>query len=374
MRALVSIWLPVGMTAFVMACSSDTPSTGDGTKPATTAGPTSQGTDQNTVTGGLGDASTSSTGTSSVTATNSPATSSTSGSGGADTQTNTTSSTDSGTLGSVSTGGATSSSSTSSGGGTTSTESTSTTGGAGGYDSHCTREETEASKAVVREGITEVFINGNGQAIDDYWADPYIQHNPIATSGVDTFKSFFSNVSPGFYSLTRLIGECDKVLIHGSYQGSGATFDMLRVDPELQRMVEHWDASASGDLGQPGEAEEIELTGPNRELVIGFVNDVMIDGNTQNAGNYLSDALVVHSQGVNGAEALVQRIMDQSISYSTIHHQIADGNFVYTLSEGAAQGTAYGFHELFRVADGKIVEYWDGRLRVQDGASGAGIF
>lgn len=31
--------------------------------------------------------------------------------------------------------------------------------------------------------------------------------------------------------------------------------------------------------------------------------------------------------------------------------KIADGNFVYTLSESMAQGTAYGFHELLRVAD-----------------------
>lgn len=287
---------------------------------------------------------------------------------------------------SVSTGGGTTGTTTAasvSAGGTGSGDDTvSTTGsGSGGYDSDCTREETEAAKAVVREGITEVFINGNGAVIDDYWADPYIQHNPIATSGVDTFKSFFSGVSPGFYSLTRLIGECDKVLIHGSYQGSGATFDMLRVDPDIDRMVEHWDAAVTGNeganpfLGGPTEVGDVELTGSNRDLVIGFVNDVMIGGNTDSAGDYLSDSLIEHaSGGMNGAAAFVQRINDGGISYSTIHHQIADGNFVFTLSEGQAGGTAYGFWDLFRVEASRIAEHWGTRLEVQTGASGAGIF
>lgn len=379
MRTRVSAWSSVSVACLVVACSSDSgPSVAGSDAHSTTAGSsTNQGSTANpgTTTTGAG-ATTSATGGAGVTMASVGGATSTTGSGGVSNQ----------TVSSSTTGGPTSSSSSASGGGTNSASSnsanggtastdTSTRGGVGGYDSHCTREETEANKAIVREGITEVFINGNGQLIDNYWADPYIQHNPIAASGVDTFKSFFANVSPGFYSLTRLIGECDKVLIHGSYQQSGATFDMLRVDPAIERMVEHWDASASGSLGAAGEPEQVELTGPNRELVIGFVNDVMIDGNLENAGAYLAESVEVHSSaGVDSAEALVQRIMDQSINYSAIHHQIADGNFVYTLSEGVAQGTPYGFHELFRVADGQIVEYWDARLQVQDGVSGAGIF
>ncbi len=245
----------------------------------------------------------------------------------------------------------------------------------------CPTEQTEATKSVVRDGITTVFINGNSGAIDDYWADPYIQHNPLASSGVSTFKSFFSNVSPGFYSLTRLIGECDKVLIHGSYQQSGPTFDMLRVDPDKQRMVEHWDAAISGSPGAhpfldgPTEVADLELTEANRAVVLGFVNDVMIDGNTENASTYLNAELIEHAAGgMDGADAFVQRAQSDQVSYSTIHHQIAEGNFVFTLSEGEAGGSPFGFWDLFRVADAMIVEHWSARLAVQAGASGEGIF
>lgn len=260
------------------------------------------------------------------------------------------------------------------GGTTTATDTTGGgTGGTGGYDSHCTREETEANKAVVRDGITQVFVNGNGDAIDDYWTDPYIQHNPAANSGVETFKSFFSNVSPGFYSLTRLIGECDKVLIHGSYQGSGPTFDMLRVDPESMKMVEHWDAAARGSLDGATEVVDVELTASNRELVIGFVNNVLIGGNPAEHGNYLADDIVDYAAGgESGAQAFIESV--SGITYNTIHHQIADGNFVFILSEGTEGGTAYGYYDLFAVEYGKIAEHWGARLQVQQGVSGEGIF
>lgn len=233
----------------------------------------------------------------------------------------------------------------------------------------CPAEMTEASKTVVRDGITEVFINGNGAVIDDYWADPYIQHNPAATSGVDTFKGFFANVSPGFYSLTRLIGECDLVLIHGSY-GSGGTFDMLRVDQEKMRMVEHWDAGMSGNdlLGGPTEVTDLELTEANRSVVIGFTEEVMIGGNTDATSTYLAAEVTEH-----GADPFPQRL-SAGDSYTTIHHQIAEGNFVFTLSEGVTGGTATGFWDLYRVDGGLIVEHWGATLRVQAGASGEGIF
>jgi predicted SnoaL-like aldol condensation-catalyzing enzyme len=239
----------------------------------------------------------------------------------------------------------------------------------GTAEPRCSAEMTEASKTVVRDGITAVFINGNGAVIDDYWADPYIQHNPGATSGVDTFKGFFANVSPGFYSLTRLIGECDLVLIHGSY-GSGGTFDMLRVDQDKMRMVEHWDAGMSGNdlLGGPTEVTDLELTEANRAVVDGFTDEVMIGGNADATSTYLAASVTEH-----GAGQFAERISSGD-SYSTVHHQIAEGNFVFTLSEGVSGGNATGFWDLYRVDGGLIVEHWGAKLGVQAGASGEGIF
>ncbi len=255
---------------------------------------------------------------------------------------------------------------------------TENTGGAGtggmpdsGYDADCTREETEKHKGIVRDGMTAVLVNGMGDRIDEYWADPYIQHNPFAQSGLATFKMFFGEASAGTYALTRLIGECDKVLIHGSY-GNGAMFDMLRVDPEKERMVEHWDC-ASGSLDGPTEVTDVELTGANRAVAIGFVTEVMINGNRDTADSYLAPDLIEHAAGgTDGADAFMQRV--SGITYSTIHHQIADGNFVFTMSEGSEGASSNGYYDLFRLEGGMIVEHWGGSLAVQAGASGEGIF
>jgi predicted SnoaL-like aldol condensation-catalyzing enzyme len=58
-----------------------------------------------------------------------------------------------------------------------------------------------------------------------------------------------------------------------------------------------------------------------------------------------------------------------------VHHVIADGNLVFTLSEGKLGGSAYAFYDLFRVEAGAIVEHWDSRRKVPAStASGLGIF
>ena len=45
--------------------------------------------------------------------------------------------------------------------------------------------------------------------------------------------------------------------------------------------------------------------------------------------------------------------------YTGVHMVVAEGDFVFTASEGTLGGTPTAFYDLFRVADGKIVEHWD---------------
>ncbi len=46
----------------------------------------------------------------------------------------------------------------------------------------CAREVTEANKATVQAAIDELFVQGDVTAVDRYWGEPYLQHNPIAAS------------------------------------------------------------------------------------------------------------------------------------------------------------------------------------------------
>jgi predicted SnoaL-like aldol condensation-catalyzing enzyme len=251
----------------------------------------------------------------------------------------------------------------------------------------CARDVTEANKAVVRSAIDELFVQGDITAVDRYWGEPYLQHNPIAASGVATFRNLFGGlISPGnsIYDLARVVGQCELVVIHGDYTSfGGPTFDMFRV--QGGRLVEHWDAfavgegpNASGRTALDGDAEvrDTALTAQNEALVIQFVERVLQGPSFDALGDYMSPDLMEHSpESADGSAAFVQSLQDRAITYRQIHHSIADGNFVFVLSEGSVGGTDVALYDLFRVEASRIVEHWDGRREVPATTqSGLGIF
>ena len=258
------------------------------------------------------------------------------------------------------------------------------TGGAAG--AACDASLAAENKALVDAAINQLFVMGDTAAIDTYWADPYLQHNPLADSGVAAFRSLFEPlITPGeaIYEPARTIGECDKVLIHGSYTTfGGPTFDMFRI--EDGHLVEHWDSeavdngpNASGRTAldgpaEPGAGDEAD----NGSLVRQFIEAVLIGGAVESAADYLAADLMEHNPaGEDGLTAYVSYLESNSITYSTIHHQINDGDFVFTMSEGSAGTGAYGFYDLFRVEAGEIVEHWYATREVPETTqSGLGIF
>ncbi len=95
----------------------------------------------------------------------------------------------------------------------------------------------------------------------------------------------------------------------------------------------------------------------------------LTEGDHASASDDLAAGYVEHRSG------FVEGVESGAISYSEVHHVVADGNFVFTLSEGDLAGSAYGFYDLFRLDGGQIVEHWDSRRVVPaTTASGLGIF
>lgn len=245
------------------------------------------------------------------------------------------------------------------------------TGGAGGSPdegSRCDPAESRANRELVGKAIDELFIEKDITAADRYWADPYLQHNPIARSGVATFKSIMGGIvsSPSFnYQRLRTFAECDLVVVQGRYSQTGVIFDMFRVKDG--KIMEHWDSDANQatETNGPTEIQDEALTGQNRALVLGMIDAVLVDGEHARASEFLGAGYVEHRDtSASGPAALVEYVEDDEISYAEVHHVIADGNFVFTLSEGSLDGKAYGFYDLFRVEGGDIVEHWDSRRAV----------
>ena len=219
----------------------------------------------------------------------------------------------------------------------------------------------------------------NVAAIDQYWADPYLQHNPVAQSGVAAFRSFmgpFVTQSSFNYRRLRTFAECDLVVVQGQYSGTGVIFDMFRV--ANGKLMEHWDSDANqaSDAGGATEITDRGATYANREHVKSLYTQALITNNTTAAADYFANSLVVRRAPTrSGASAFADYLAASQIRYSRLHHIIADGNFVFVLAEGTLNGRAYGFYDLFRLENGLIVEHWDSRRVVPSStASGLSIF
>lgn len=50
---------------------------------------------------------------------------------------------------------------------------------------------------------------------------------------------------------------------------------------------------------------------------------------------------------------------DSAIRYDGNHRLLAEGSFVFSVSEGSLEGVHSSFYDLFHVADGELVEHWD---------------
>ena len=205
----------------------------------------------------------------------------------------------------------------------------------------------------------------------------YIQHNPHTkegNTGLAELSKQIAKTKPRV-KMMRVFEDKDFVFAHMEYKFSSlkVAFEIFRFEDGLA--VEHWDnmqlmqeqnASGRSMLDGVVMAEDHTLTQFNRDKVLSFVNDILIDRKLGLLENYVcNDNFIQHSPLlVDGISALRLALSTKSknefkITYVNIHRILAEGNFVLSISEGKLDGQHSAFYDLFRVVQGKIVEHWD---------------
>jgi len=116
----------------------------------------------------------------------------------------------------------------------------------------------------------------------------------------------------------------------------------------------------------PTQAEDLERTGQNKELVRQFVEDILVNGKLDKLADYYNgDNYVQHNpqiaDGLSGLGQALQFMAEHGITmkYDRIHKVLGEGNFVLVVSEGSYSEQPTSFYDLFRVENGKIAEHWD---------------
>jgi predicted SnoaL-like aldol condensation-catalyzing enzyme len=208
--------------------------------------------------------------------------------------------------------------------------------------------------------------------------DKYIQHNPQTREGGEGLAALFKRLSKSSprVNIARIFSDGDYVFGHTEYD-----FDTRRIGFEIFRFegdqtVEHWDniqprkgPNASGHSMVDGATEvtDLDRTEDNRELVRSFVDQVLINGQFDQLDLYIDDqGYTEHNPRMGDGlsrlrSALSDPASNQSISikYDIMHLILAEGNFVLSVSEGSVNGVHSSFFDLFRLANGKVVEHWD---------------
>ena len=208
--------------------------------------------------------------------------------------------------------------------------------------------------------------------------DKYIQHNPETHEGGEGLAALFKRLSKSSprVNIVRVFADGDYVFGHTEYDFSSSRvgFEVFRFEGD--QTVEHWDniqprkgPNPSGHSMVDGAVDvcDIENTEINRELVREFVGDVLIGCEIKKLSRFVdAESYTEHNPRLtDGSSSLQKALAVQpggdgiSIQYDKMHKLLAEGNFALSACEGFRDGVHTSFYDLYRVAEGKIVEHWD---------------
>ncbi|WP_314614706.1 nuclear transport factor 2 family protein [Streptomyces stackebrandtii] len=234
------------------------------------------------------------------------------------------------------------------------------------------------NKELVLQAADELFGKKDPSSVDRWVAAGYRQHSSLAADGPQALRDLVAGLPDGFrYEGARVIADGDLVALHGTYYGFGpdplVAFDLFRVDAD-GKLAEHWDAltpvvakTASGRSQTDGQSEprDLDRTEANRALVLEFAERVLKGADYSVLTDFIStETYLQHNpeaaDGLDGFGAAAAKWGEQgkNLVYKQVHKVVAEGDLVLLQSEGEF-GVPVAYWDLFRVADGKIVEHWD---------------
>ncbi|MGI9492296.1 MAG: nuclear transport factor 2 family protein [Geminicoccaceae bacterium] len=205
----------------------------------------------------------------------------------------------------------------------------------------------------------------------------YIQHNPQTREGSEGLAALFKRLSKTEprVNIVRAFEDGDFVFAHTEYDFASRKigFEVFRF--EDGRAVEHWDniqarqgpnLSGRNMVDGPTEATDLERTENNRSLVRSFVESVLVGGQHDRLTDYIEEGVCAeHNPRLCDGLSVLRSALESKengrriIDYHRVHRVLAEGNFVLSVSEGNLGDVHSAFYDLFRIAEGKLVEHWD---------------
>jgi len=157
-----------------------------------------------------------------------------------------------------------------------------------------------------RQAVIDIFRKKDVTAVDCYFGEPFIQHDPNLADGLAGMKSFAAEIasSPNAnVKIYRTLVDEDFVLLHSIYEGvaryggSAIAFDLFRFNDG--KIVEHWggqepqappNLSGRTQVDGPSEIVDREKTEDNRTLVRTYRETAMVSLRFDRIGDFIDAA------------------------------------------------------------------------------------
>lgn len=218
------------------------------------------------------------------------------------------------------------------------------------------------------------------EAVERYTGARYTQHSTGVKDGREGFVEFFTEFlernPERDIRVVRGWEDGRYVFVHVYQELGGGAYRYLTTDffdtEADDKIVEHWDviaecrgANASGhtEVDGPTEIVDLDRTDANKALVREMLETCLFTGaDGARVGEFVAEGYVEHSAGgADGLEAFAKRAQGspRALEYEEIVLCVGSGNFVATLCRASREGAALCLVDIFRAAEGKIVEHWE---------------
>jgi predicted SnoaL-like aldol condensation-catalyzing enzyme len=238
------------------------------------------------------------------------------------------------------------------------------------------------NKIAAMNSMYDFITKGDPSCVDRYFKEPYFNHNMRAPNGLEVVRSMAQrgvDWRSQHTIIRRVLAEGNLVLLHSLYSDlMGIKSQRVAMDLFLfndGKIVEHWDALEYAIAPDPSGLSQIDgavdigdvgQKDANRAAVATFIDTVLIGGNTDRMAEFIdTKAYICHSMqrapGLTRAHgSFTGAAGEAQACYIARHIMLTEGNFVFVQGEGQIGGSqVLEVYDLFRLADGKIVEHWD---------------
>ncbi|MCP5060019.1 MAG: hypothetical protein GY937_25230 [bacterium] len=215
------------------------------------------------------------------------------------------------------------------------------------------------------------------EALDRYVGSRYTQHSTGVGNGKEGFIEFFlpfiERTPKRDIRVLRTIEDGRFVFCHvfqslNDGAAEWVTMDLFDTDEDL-KIVEHWDVicaheptpSGAGMTAGPDRPRNLVETDSNKARIKEFTKRLLIEGGRDELPDFVAQETIEHSPRIEaGASGWRTALRSGAIGdYDMLFKLIGEGDLVATYSRVHRGGHDHAVFDLYRLANGLIVEHWD---------------